>query len=182
MSERSDKPLILVPGPAPDATGIAITQERRITSRYPITADAEIFDIGTQTRVAGRGSDVSSNGCYIDTISPLTVGAVVQVSLRRGMEEFAARAIVMYAVPSMGMGLAFTEIKPEHQAILQKWIAELSGEQSPEPVVEATEAETGMLAGNENLRQVLNELINLMIRRKIITEKEGAGLLRQMFS
>ena len=46
-------------------------------------------------------------------------------------------AVVKYALVSMGMGLAFTEIKPEHQAILQKWISELSGERvtEPEPVV-----------------------------------------------
>jgi hypothetical protein len=176
MSERSEKPLILVPGPEPGITVDTITHERRIATRFPFTADAVIFDVSTQTRVVGRSSDLGSNGCYIDTISPLAAGAVVDVGLRRGLDEFKARAIVKYALPSMGLGLAFTEINLEHQAVLRKWIAELSGEQSPEPAAVAAETESEMLAANEKLRQVLNELINLMIRRRIISEKEGAAL------
>jgi hypothetical protein len=182
MSERLDKPLILVPGPQPGATGDTITHERRITARFPFMADAEIFDISTQTRVVGRSSDLGSNGCYIDTISPLAVGAAVHVGLKRGPDEFKAKAIVKYTLPSMGMGLAFTEINLEHQAVLRKWIAELSGEPLTEPAAVAVDTESEMLAASEKLRQVLNELINLMIRRRIISDKEGASLLRQMFS
>jgi hypothetical protein len=42
----------------------------------------------------------------------------------------------------MGMGLAFTEIKREHQDVLRSWIAELSGEQPQEAAVSSTEPET----------------------------------------
>jgi hypothetical protein len=79
------------------------------------------------------------------------------------------------------MGLAFTEIKREHQAVLRSWIAELSGEASPRPAVSTTEPETGAIEANANMRLVLNELITLLVRRKIIAENEGTGLMRQMF-
>ena len=79
----------------------------------------------------------------------------------------------------MGMGLAFTEIKREHQAVLRSWIAELSGEQAPEPAASATETEpeAGAIEANANMRLVLNELINLLVRKKIITENEGAAIV-----
>jgi len=79
------------------------------------------------------------------------------------------------------MGLVFTEIKPEHHAELQKWIAEVSGERSPESETLATNPGAGMVPAIGNLREILNELIDLMIRRRVISEKEGAGLLRKMF-
>ena len=180
MSERSDKPLILVPGPMPVATGTTTDPDRRQAIRYPFTAAVEIVDLRSQTRVTGRTSDLGQGGCYVDTLSPLAVGAVVRVRVERELRVFEAIATVIYAHLSMGMGLTFTEIKPEHQVVLGAWMAELSGEQLPEPDAPAT-AEAGMLSALLNLRHVLNELVNLMVRKKVITENEAAALLRQMF-
>ena len=97
------------------------------------------------------------------------------------MREFEAAAVVTYALVSMGMGLAFTEIKREHQDVLRSWIADLSGVQPPKPAVSTTRPETGAMEANANMRLVLNELIYLLVRKKIFTEKEGSELLRQMF-
>ena len=49
------------------------------------------------------------------------------------------------------------------------------------PKVSHARCEAGMLASIVNLRQVLNNLINLMVHKKIITEDEAARLSRQMF-
>jgi hypothetical protein len=95
--------------------------------------------------------------------------------------EFEAGAVVAYAHASMGMGLAFTSIKHEHQDVLRSWIAELSGELPPEPAVSSTELETGAIESDANMRLVMHELITLLVRKKIITENEGSELLRQMF-
>ena len=100
MSERPDKPLIKVPGPAPGASGSTSVQERRTTPRFPFTAAAQVFDIGSQARVVGRSSDLGREGCYIDTISPFAVGAAVRVCLKRGLHEFEAKAIVKYTLLS----------------------------------------------------------------------------------
>jgi hypothetical protein len=79
----------------------------------------------------------------------------------------------------MGMGLSFQEINPESAVVLRSWIAELSGEKSPQIEASYTGQEAGLRSANMAL--ILNELINLMIRKKLITENEGASLLRQMF-
>jgi hypothetical protein len=181
MSDYSDKPLVLVPGPIRVASEAPSGPERRQIIRYPFTAAAEILELRSQTRVAGRSSDLGLGGCYIDLMSPLAVGSIVRIRLEREQNVFEAMATVAYAHVSMGMGLTFTEIKPEHQAVLRTWVAELSGEQLPEPEVAAAEPESGMLSTVLHLQQVLNELINLMVRKKVINEAEGAALLRQIF-
>ncbi|HXR10477.1 MAG TPA: PilZ domain-containing protein [Candidatus Acidoferrales bacterium] len=180
MSERSDTPIVFAASlreEQPKRGG----PENRAQVRFPFTAAAEVYELRSQTRVKGRCSDLSSSGCYVDTLIPFAVGAVVKVRIERDTREFEAAAVVTYAHVQMGMGLAFTEIKREHQDVLRSWIAELSGEQSSEPAVSTAEPETGAIETDANVRLVLNELIYLLVRRKIITEDEATGLLRQMF-
>src|ERR1700693_169203 len=168
MSERSDTPIVF-PAPLREEPPKSEAPEKRAQVRYPFTAAAEIYELRSQTRVSGRCSDLSAGGCYIDTLSPFAVGAVVKVRIERETREFEASAVVAYAHVSMGMGLSFTEIKREHQAVLRSWIADLSGEQPPEPAAPTTEPETGAVEANANMRLVLNELIYLLVRKKIIT-------------
>jgi hypothetical protein len=180
MSERSDTPIVF-PAPLPEESAKSGGPERRGLVRFPFTAAAEVYELRSQTRVKGRCSDLGSGGCYVDTLIPFAVGAVVRVRIERDTREFEAEAVVAYAHVQMGMGLAFTDIKREHQKVLRSWIAELSGEQAPQPAPSATEPETGAIETDANIRLVLNELIYLLVRKKIITENEGTGLLRKMF-
>lgn len=180
MSERPDMPIVF-PASLPEEPPKSGGAERRAEVRFPFTAAAEVYDLRSQTRVTGRCSDLGSGGCYVDTISPLTVSSVVRVRIERDLREFEAAATVAYAHVSMGMGLMFTEIGPKHQDILRIWIAELSGEQPPKLEVSADGSEAGLYDSVANMRPVLNELIKLLLRKKIITENEGADLLRQVY-
>ncbi|MBZ5659362.1 MAG: PilZ domain-containing protein [Acidobacteriia bacterium] len=171
--------------------------ERRIAQRFPCTAAAEVIDLKSKARVTGRSTDLGLGGCYVDTLAPFAVGATVQIRLERDKREMEATGVVTYALVSMGMGLSFTEIKPEHQAVLKAWIAELSGEKpaiiedappAPEQEIQAAilhdldpSPESGPAATAASNRQVLNELINLMVRKRLINEGEAAALLRQMY-
>jgi len=180
MSERSDTPIVF-PAPLPEESAKSGGPERRGLVRFPFTAAAEVYEIRSQTRVKGRCSDLGAGGCYVDTLVPLAVGAAVKVWIVSDTREFEASAVVAYAHVQMGMGLAFTDIKGEHQDVLRSWIADLSGEQAPQPPPPAVEPETGAIETEANMRLVLNELIYLLVRKKIITENEATGLLRQMF-
>jgi len=180
MSERSDKPVV-VPSPSPENARTKSDSERRGGQRFPFTAAADVHDPYSEARLVGRCSDLSPGGCYVDTLSPFAVGSSVRVRMERDLREFEAAAIVAYAHVGMGMGLAFTEIKPEHQSVLDSWIAELSGEQPPDLRGAAPGLEAGLTAAIKNQRQVLEELVNLLVRKKLLSENERAGLLRQMF-
>ena len=181
MSKTSDNPLILMPGTLPDKPEIEKQPERRLAVRYPFTATAEIMDLRSNTRVTGRSSDLGLGGCYIDILSPFTIGSLVRARLEREKKVFEAMATVTYAQQSFGMGLAFTEVKPEHHIVLLSWIAELSGEALPETNAPVAEAPSDEISAVFHLQEVLNELINLMVRKKVINAVEATALLRKIF-
>ena len=173
MSERSDMPITSA-APPPEESPKSRGPENRTQVRFPFTAAAEICELHSQARLAARCSDLSSGGCYIDTISPFPVGTAVRVRLERDPRGYEAKAVVAYAHVSMGMGLAFTEIQGEHQDVLRSWIAELSGEPTEAPAISMAAAEPASQSeADANLRLVLHELITLLVRKKIITENEG---------
>jgi hypothetical protein len=180
MSEHSDKSLTFVPGSLPVASGTMIEIERRRDIRYPFTAVAEVLDERSQVCVKGRTSDLGRGEFYIDTLSAFAVGAIVRVRVEHHHHVFEAAAKVTYAHLSMGMGLTFTKIKPEHQTVLNSWMAELTGECPPEPDVTVAEPEESPLPAILNLQQVLNDLINSLVRNRILNENEGMKLLRRM--
>src|SRR6266852_6205232 len=108
-------------------------RERRAHARYPFTAGAEVLDARSGARLNARVSDLSRGGCYVDSISPFTVGTEVKLRITKDASSFSSQAKVVYSSVGMGMGLAFTVIEPEQRWILEKWLAELRGEPSPEP-------------------------------------------------
>ncbi|HEX4641861.1 MAG TPA: PilZ domain-containing protein [Candidatus Acidoferrales bacterium] len=186
MSKHTEMQVVAsLPGTAPSPD--RAPPERRGGQRYPFSAGVEICEARSKARVTGRCSDLGSGGCYVDTPSPLAVGAEVNIRINHDDREFEAAAIVAYAHVQMGMGIAFTKIKPEHQKVLRSWIGGLSGDPSGDEAasVEPAPAKPAPVTvereGEANLRFVLNELITLLVRRKIITESEAAGLLRQLF-
>jgi hypothetical protein len=179
MSERSNTPFTLS-APLTDAQAKMENPERRNGVRYPFTGSAEVYELRSKTLVTGRCSDLSAGGCYIDTLSPFPIGSAVKVRMERDSRRFEATAKVAYAHVQMGMGLSFTEVRQEYQPVLRGWLKELSGDTSPEPEVSAKEPENGATGANSNLHLVVNELVSLLVRKKILTEAEGTGLLRQM--
>jgi PilZ domain len=183
----------VLPAPLPEEQAKSGAPERRVQTRFPFTASADVYELRSQTRVNGRCSDLSVGGCYVDTLSPLAVGAVVRIRLVRDSRAFESAAVVTYAHTSMGMGLAFTGMKREDQEVLRSWIADLSGEQPPELAV-SLEApaparsapppaarETEAAEANASLQPIVYELITLLMRKNLITENEGALLLRRIF-
>jgi hypothetical protein len=181
MAEGLYKPLTTWPTPDATESPGADVPDRRRSPRYPFTAMAEVAELRSQARINGRCSDLSRDGCYVDSLAPFPVGTVVRVRLERERRKFEAAAKITYSLDSMGMGMAFSTVSPEHLVVLHSWLAELSGEPgiALETPAEEPEAE---LASSANLGRVLNELINTLVRKKVISETEAAILLRQIFS
>lgn len=179
MSDTFDKPRTALLS-APTSEGVADTADRREGLRFPFTIAADVTELPSQIRVAGRTSDIGLGGCYVDTLTPLSVGAVVRLRLERELRQVDAVAKVVFAHPSMGMGLRFCEVNPAHEAILQSWVTEASGDRAREPGAPGPGPE-GMVSAILNLREVLNELINLMVRNRMVDDKQVAPLLRRIF-
>jgi len=181
MSEPFEKPIVL-PDSANEESLTAEIPERRRLARYSFIATAEVVELRSQTRVAGRCSDLSMGGCYVDTLSPLPIDSELRITIRHASSEFQATAVVAYAHASMGMGIRFTGMEAEFRNVLRYWIADLSGEPIPTPEpVEPPSGRVSSVDADSNMRLVLNELITLLVRKKIVTEMEGAELLIRGF-
>jgi len=162
-------------------------RERRAHPRYPFTAGAELIDVRSGTRLNARVSDLSRGGCYVDSISPFTVGTEVKLRITKDASSFSSQAKVVYAAVGMGMGLMFTAIEPEQRWMLEKWLAELRGEPSSEgetaeePKDSAVATQSGPAKStNSEQSYVLNELIIALMRKRVLTDAEGKALLQKL--
>jgi hypothetical protein len=182
MAENSELPRMSAAVPDAVERAVAIPQDRRTAVRYPFSAAAEVYDQRSETSVTGRCSDLGLGGCYIDTFSQFPAGSAVAVRIARDDHQFQAGAVVAYSHLQLGMGLTFTEISRNDQQVLRSWIAELSGEHLAEPEEPGSSApEAAATTDDTGLRFVMSELITLLVRRKTISEAEGAELLKHMF-
>jgi hypothetical protein len=173
----------------PDNPSGTDPKERRQYPRYAISATAEAVDVQSDTRIHGRVSDIGRGGCYVETMSPFPVGAIVKLKVTKDDKSFAAGARVLYSTGGMGMGVIFTEIEPSQAQVLERWLAELSGEPLPEAKPPSKEPEPQPEPGGpstetriDEQRYVLNELIIALIRKRVLTDAEGKALLLKLMS
>ena len=97
-------------------------QERRRTPRYPFTANAEVSEEKTNPPLKGRVSELSLNGCYVTTNTPMATGTKVDVKINTEADFFEANGTVIYSNPDAGMGVMFLETKPYYMSVLKKWL------------------------------------------------------------
>jgi PilZ domain len=105
-----------------------VGSERRRTPRYTFIASAELIEERSDVRIASRVSELSLYGCYLDMMNPFPVGTLVLVKISAGEAFFQARSKVVYSQPNMGAGIAFLEMEPQYQPVLERWLDEASKE------------------------------------------------------
>lgn len=108
-------------------------QPVRRTPRFPFSAPAEVVRLGTTSGEKTKVNELSLYGCYLDTKTPLPRGTHVTVKIISGGQFFEASATVIYAQPTLGMGVAFREVKPTYLAVLQKWLRKALDKQNAPP-------------------------------------------------
>jgi hypothetical protein len=101
--------------------------ERRRTPRYLFTAEVEIVDLESETKMNARTSDFSRGGCYVDMFNPLPENTVVKVRLMKWQQTLEAQAKVVYSLAGMGMGLMFGVLDATQQAVVESWLTQVCG-------------------------------------------------------
>jgi hypothetical protein len=112
------------PAAQKENAGATKASDRRAHPRYAFVAAVEVVAAGPGARLKTRVRDLSRQGCYVDTDSPLPLGTDTEVRITKGTKSFEARARVVYNQPGKGMGLMFTALEPAQSAILDAWISE----------------------------------------------------------
>jgi hypothetical protein len=99
--------------------------ERPRARRYPFIASIELTDLQSETSTQGQTSDLSLFGCHVERAKPLPSGARVRVRIAHKGEIFEAVGRVTNNQSKSGIGIVFTKIEENHQAVLEKWLAEV---------------------------------------------------------
>jgi PilZ domain len=97
---------------------------RRKFARHRISFPLELRDERVNTPLRVNATDISGNGCYVETVMPLVVGTALRVDFWMGEERLSPTAVVRTRDPGVGMGIEFTglpdESKKRFQAHLDK--------------------------------------------------------------
>ncbi len=104
-------------------------RERRRTPRYVFFASAELLEVKSEVRVASRVSELSLNGCYLDMMNPFPKDTQVLLRIWTDEKIFQSKGRIIYSQPNMGAGVAFLDMEPMYQAILQQWLDDAAKKQ-----------------------------------------------------
>lgn len=102
-----------------------VKSERPRARRYGFVATIELTDLQSETRFTEQTSNLSLFGCHVESEKLLPAGTRVRVRIVRMGANFVALGKVVYGLSNAGIGVVFTEIDPNRQFILEKWIAQL---------------------------------------------------------
>src|ERR1700730_16237527 len=108
---------------------------RRSNPRFAFFAEAEAT-LRDGTSVPAQVSELSSRGCYIDTLEPIPVGTEVRlrISNDRSSCELPGRVIYMhsgYGMGIFGMGVLFGNMAAEQISAINAWLRELALNKTP---------------------------------------------------
>lgn len=101
-------------------------RERRSVPRYALIAQADIVEPVSGVHIAGRISEISRKGCYVDLLNSLPVQTVVELRVTRDQGTFASRGRIIYVQEGMGMGIEFLATPHDEFKTLDSWLAELA--------------------------------------------------------
>lgn len=97
-------------------------EERRRTPRYPFAGAVEMRQGTSEDKITAKVTQLSMNGCYVETVNPYPVGTPLGVKVFTPTEFFEGQASVIYVEENIGMGLMFRETKPYYLMVLRKWL------------------------------------------------------------
>ena len=102
-----------------------LPDNRRRFQRHKISFPVELRDERVNTPMRVNATDISGNGCYIETVMPFPVSTLLRVDFWIDQERVSGTATVRTRDPGVGMGIEFTGIKDESKHALQAHLDKL---------------------------------------------------------
>jgi hypothetical protein len=98
---------------------------RRRFQRHRISFPLEFKDERVNTPMRVNATDISGNGCYVETTMPLAVSTVLRVDFWIDQEHITATATVRTRDPGVGMGIEFTGVPDDTKIRFQAYLEKL---------------------------------------------------------
>jgi hypothetical protein len=99
-----------------------LPSNRRRYTRHKISFPIELRDERVNTPMRINATDVSGNGCYVETILPLPIGTVLRVDFWLENQHLSVSAVVRTCDPGVGNGIEFTGMPPDSKARMQGYL------------------------------------------------------------
>jgi len=98
---------------------------RRRFQRHKISFPVEFRDERVNTPMRVNATDISGNGCYVETNMPLTISTLLRLDFWIEEEHVSASATVRTRDPGVGMGIEFTGLPDDSKQRLQAHLDKL---------------------------------------------------------
>lgn len=175
---------VLAPAPVRDtyepkaavATGPVLTPaqplpSRRAAKRLRCVAGVMVESVQEKVRLWAECTDISRQGCYIETWHPFRAGTEVRFTLTFHELRVQGAGVVKTVHPALGMGISFTAVEAEHVGRLEQILARLEGmEQEPAPVLEQDALSNRLQAFAEQLRELESHLVKSTVDARMLRE------------
>jgi PilZ domain len=107
---------------------------RRANPRFSFFADAEVT-LGDGTSVRAQLAELSSRGCYIDTLEPIPTRTKLRLRICDGMNTCELDGKVLYLHSGggfgiFGMGVLFEEMGADQHSSIDGWLRKLARHQA----------------------------------------------------
>jgi hypothetical protein len=108
--------------PIQGATVSVLPSNRRRWPRHKISFPIELRDERINTPMRINATDVSGNGCYVETILPLPVGTTLRVDFYLENQHIKITAVIRTCDPGVGNGIEFTGMPLEGKQQFQAYL------------------------------------------------------------
>jgi hypothetical protein len=98
---------------------------RRKFQRHKISFPLQLRDERVNTPMRANATDISGNGCYVESAMPVAVGTSLRIEFWIDQESVTASATVRTRDPGVGMGIEFTGLTEDTKARLQAHLDKL---------------------------------------------------------
>jgi hypothetical protein len=95
---------------------------RRRFYRHKISLPLEIRDERVNAPLRINATDVSGNGCYVESMQPLPLGTVLRVDFWLDSEHIKVTAVVRTCDPGVGNGIEFTGMPSDTKDRMQTFL------------------------------------------------------------
>ena len=115
---------------------------KRTNPRFSFFADAEVT-LRDGTGVLAQVAELSSRGCYIDTLEPIPNQTKLRLRICDGINTCELHGKVLYLHSGggfgiFGMGVVFEEMGAEQQSAIEAWLRGLAGRAGKNPAKDSS--------------------------------------------
>ena len=162
--------------PALRSSDSAQRHERRAAKRQSFIASTEVIDLHTGERTRVRTADLSTKGCYIDTLNPFPTDSTVLLQIEKDDAILELRARVISSHVASGMGLVFEGSTREQREVLASWLRGESPKVAPQlsGTARRDEEQSEDRFGGDNR---FAKLVEILVNKGILSDSDVTSLM-----